>query len=400
MSIFSWNKKKDKLVLVFDIKSSSVGAALFWTQANGVPKIVFSVREQIAVPEVIEANQFLTAALKSLEVVAARAHRSGIGAPSKIFCILSPLLYVSQTRIIELKKNTPFLFTSKLADSLIQKEIDLFKEEHLEKYMRSGSPVRLIELKNIKTMLNGYETSDPLNQKTEELEMTIFLSMSAEQILGKIEEAIRRGHFHSEAIQFSSFALSSFAVVRDIYTHSESFLLINIGGEMTDISMVKKNILRESVSFPLGFNFMIRGIASASRSSLGEAKSMISLLKDGHATESVENNLGPALDKVKKEWLSKFQESLSNLSNDISVPATIYLVVEKEMEAFFAETIKTEQFNQYTLTESKFEIISLGAEVFHGMASFGDGVARDPGVIIDSVFINRFLINRTEKNKI
>jgi hypothetical protein len=240
-------------------------------------------------------------------------------------------------------------------------------------------------------MINGYETSNPLNQKGTELEMTIFISMSGEQILRKIEDTIKK-YFHLKETKFSSFAFSSFAVVRDMYAHNENFLLINIGGEVTDISMIKKNILRESISFPLSLNFMIRGVSSVSKSTLSEAESLISLFKDGHIAEPALKKLSPIIDKLKKEWLSKFQESLSNISNDISLPATIYLAVDKEMAVFFSDTIKSEQFNQYTLTESKFEVIFLGPEVFHGLAEFKDNVIRDPFLIVDSIYINRFLL--------
>ncbi|MSU44784.1 hypothetical protein EXS45_01215, partial [Candidatus Nomurabacteria bacterium] len=328
MGIFSGKKDSGKLVLVFYIGSSSVGGALFWTQKSGIPKIVFSIRESIALEENIEADRFLSVTIKSLEIVANRVHKAGFGTPEEIFCVLSSLWCVSQTRIIKLEKNAPFLFTSKLADDLIQKEKALFEEEHIAQYLHFGTKARLIELKNIKTMINGYETPSPLNQKGKDVEMTIFISISGEQILGKIEETIKR-LFHSKEIKFSSFAFSSFTVVRDMYAHSEDFLLINIGGEVTDISMIKKNILCESISFPSGLNFMIRGVTSVSHCSLDEAKSYISLLKDGHATESVVKELGAIVDKLKMEWLVQFQKSLSNLSNDISIPATIYLTVDK-----------------------------------------------------------------------
>ncbi len=399
MGIFSRNKKKDKLVLVFDIKSSHVGGGLFWTQESGIPKIIFSVREPIDIEKNIKADRFLSLILKSLQIVADKVYAAGLPAPEDIFCVLPSLLYVSQTRIIELKKNAPFIFTSKLADNLIQKEVTLFEEEHLQKYLRSGAPVKLIELKNIKTMLNGYETAAPLNQKAQELQMTIFISMGAEKILKKIEEVIKK-HFQSKGVKFSSLALCSFAVVRDIYTHSDNFLLINIGGEVTDILIIKKNILRESISFPFGLNFIIRGVASAFPCSLSEAESYISLFKDGHASEPIGKALGTVINKLKIEWLHKFQESLSNLSNDISVPSTIYLTVDKEMATFFSETIKTEQFNQYTLTDSKFEVTFLGAEVFYDLVQFEADVERDTFLIMDSIYINRFLIHPACADKI
>lgn len=391
MRIFGGNKNKEKSVLVFYIGSSFVGAVLFRAGRSGIPKIIMSLREPITLQKTLDVEKFLSSTLKSLEILVNRVHAASLGAPDDIFCVLSSLWYVSQTRIIKLEKNTPFLFTEKLAMDLIQKEKDLFEEDHSEKYSHSGMKARLIELKNIKTMINGYETKDPLNQKGKDLEMTVFISMCGEQILGEIEKVVGK-HFNFKEMKFSSFGFASFSVVRDIYAHSDDFLLIDIGGEVTDISMVKKNVLRESVSFPLGLNFMIRRVASVLKVSLGEAKSLISLFKDGHAEESVEKKLSPIIDKSKTEWLTKFQESLSNISNDISIPATIYLIVEKEMADFFSDIIKNEQFNQYTLTESKFKIIFLGAEVFHGMAVFEGDVLPDPLMIINCIFANRFLI--------
>ena len=392
MNIFPWLTKKDKLMLVFDVGSSSVGGSLFLTQKSGIPKIVKTVREPISLDENLNIDKFLFSTIKTLDSVAKKIHRSGAGKPEHIFCILSSPWYVSQTRVIKLEKNTPFLFTSKVADSLIQKEIALFEEEYLVKYKDAKSPVRSIEFKNIKTMLNGYETPSPLNQKASDLEMTIFISISPEQVLKKIEETIER-YFHFKDIKFSSFAMASFAVVRDIYTNSDDFLLIDIGGEVTDISMVKNNTLRESISFPLGTNFISRRLASLLRVPLDEAESLFALFKNRHAGESVVKRLGPAIDALKIEWLSKFQASLANLSNDISIPSAIYISVDKDEADFFCQIIETEQFNQYTLTESKFKVIFLGAEIFHGMAAFDGNVVRDSALIIDSIYICRFLIN-------
>ncbi len=390
MGIFSKTKEKDELVLVFDVGSSSVGGALFWMQQSGIPKIVFSVREPIVLEKKINIDRFLLFTTKSLNIVASQIHQAGLGAPSKIFCVLSSPWYVSQTRVISLEKNTPFVFTSKLADELIKKETSLFEDEYSAKYLHAGNSVRSIELKNIKTMLNGYETAKPLNQKTKQLEMTIFVSISPEQVLGKIEETIKK-HFNFKQIKFSSFVLASFAVVRDMSMHQDNFLLIDIGGEVTDIAMVKKNILRESISFPVGRNFMIRGATSALDCTFAEAQSFISLFQNGHAADTTKKKLQPIIDKLKTEWLKKFQESLANISNDVSIPATIYMTVDPDLADFFSQIIKNEQLNQYTLTDSKFQVVFLNTAVFHGVATFEENIIRDPFLIIDSIYINRFL---------
>ncbi len=399
MRIFSRNKNEGKLILVFDIGSSSVGGALFRTQKSGVPKIVLSLREPISLQKTLDIDKFLSLTVKSLEVVVGKIYKAALGRPEEIYCVLSSPWHISQTRVIKMEKNTPFVFSAKVAMELIQKEAALFEEECMAKYSDENRSLRSIEFKNIKTVLNGYESPSPLDQKARELEMTIFLSMSPEQVLHTIEETVRKC-FHFKNIKFSSFKLASFAVMRDVYAHKENFLLIDVDGEVTEISMVKKNVLRESVSYPLGCNFIIRKVASSLHSPLREAKSLVSLLKDGHAGREIAEKLDLVVSKVKKDWLLQFQQSLANISNDISVPSTIYLTVDKEMADFFSEIIKNEQFNQYTLTESKFEIIFLGAEVFEGMAVFGEKVAREPGLIIDSIYVNRFLINSNEMSKI
>lgn len=390
MGIFSIKKDEKELALVFDIRSSSVGGAFFEIQKQGIPKVISSIREPIHFENEIDIDKFLFLTIKSLEVVVGKMCMMGIGKPVKIFCVLSSPWYASQTRVIKLEKNTPFLFTSKLADDLIKKEIGIFEEEHLKNFSNTSNKTRLIEFKNMKTLLNGYQTSDPFNKKTKKLEMVVFLSIGGELILKKIEETIFR-HFHSDNIKFSSFVMASFVVARDMFIDQESFLLVDIGGEVTDISMIKKDILSDSISYPLGYNFMIRRVAESLSCTLVEAKSLISLYKNDHAEEDTEKKLEPIMSKLKIEWLRGFQESLVNLSNDISIPATIFITIDQDLADFFSKIIKSEQFNQYTLSESEFKIVFLGVETLHGITTFKNNIERDPFIIIESIYINRFI---------
>lgn len=388
--IFSGAKKENKLALVFDFGSSSVGGALFLIQKSKVPKIIFSVREPIILEDKVNPDRFLSLTIKALEIVASKICLAGLGVPEEIFCVLSSPWYASQTRHIRFQKNKPFVFNSKLADDLIQKEMNLFKEEHLSGYVNSGNKVRQIELKSMKIVLNGYFTSKPIDQTAKELEMMIFISMSGEQVLEKIEEVVFH-HFHLRNIKYSSFVITSFSVARDLFVQHEDFLLIDIGGEITDISMIKRDALRESVSFPLGRNFMVRGVASLLKCTLVEAKSLLSLYKDGHAEIGTLKKLEPIVNKLKTEWLKDFQKSLANLSNDISIPAIIFITVDQDLAEFFSEIIKTEQFSQYTLAESKFQVIFLDTKTLHGAAIFEENIIRDPFLIIEAIYINRFL---------
>ena len=220
--------------------------------------------------------------------------------------------------------------------------------------------------------------------------MAVFISMGGYKILEKIEETIFK-HFHSKDIRFSSFVMASFVVARDMFIHQSDFLLVDISGEMTDISIIKKSILSDSISYPLGYNFMIRGVANSLNCTLNEAKSIISLYKNGHALESTEKKFKPIINKLKTEWLKEFQKSLISLSNNIYIPATIFITVDQSLIDFFSKIIKTEQFNQYSLTQSKFKIIFLGTETLHDVIAFKNNIIRDPFLTIETIYINHFI---------
>lgn len=288
-----------------------------------------------------------------------------------------------------MKKNTPFIFTEKLADSLIEKEIKLFKEDHLEKYNHKEK-IRVIELSNIKTILNGYEVADPFKQKASELEMMLFISMGEEEVLSNIEGVIMQ-HFHAREVKFSSFLMSSFTVVRDMHPKQEDFILVDVGGEITDISIVRKNVLIGSSSYPLGSNFITRDMASTLGSNLEEAQSFFSLYKDGHAEEKIHKRFEPTINNSKVKWLERFQSALGTLSNDISIPSTVYLTSEKDFSDFFIDIIQNEQFNQYILTSSKFNTKLVNNSLLHKVAVFEKNVIRDIFLIMDVIYINRFL---------
>lgn len=390
MSIFSLfgAKKQSELALVLDVGSSSVGGALVFLNSGMAPRIIYSIREPILLERETNFERFFNLTLSAVERVAERVSKAGLGSPRKTFVILSSPWYASQTRIITLAKDKPFIFTPKLYEDLVKKEVALFEEDYVSKFGYTGEKVRTLEVKTMRITLNGYEAEEPLGQNAESLNMALFISVSPEQVLDRIDESIAR-HLHKKNTRFSSFVMASFVVTRDVFTHEDNFLLVDLGGEVTEISMIKKRSLRESISFPFGTNFILRGIAAALKSTLEEAKSFLALYKAGHAVGTLAQKLDPVLKDLKSTWLKKFQESLANLSNDILIPSTIYLAVDREYGEFFKEIIKTEQFNQYTLTESKFEVNFLGLEELNTTVTFRQGVERDPFIIIASIYINK-----------
>ncbi|MEK7569672.1 MAG: hypothetical protein AAB500_02190 [Patescibacteria group bacterium] len=388
MGIFSRGSKKT-LAAVFDIGSSSVGGALVALSKGKAPEILFAAREPILVLPELDPDQFLSLTLKSLEAVAAAVAASKAGAPEKIFAVLGSPWYSSQTRMIRMEKNSEFAFSAKLADELVAKELTQFREEHELKYLADEEKVVPIELKNMRIALNGYVTPEPIGKRASKLEMTIFVSMSGRQFLNKVRETMGK-HFHRDEVKFSSFLMASFTAVRDLYPASQ-FLLLDGGGELTTVSLVKGDILSESGTFAIGHNFIIRETARELGKTLPDAKTLFMLFKEGHESERQKVKLENAIGAARAKWLEAFQKSLATLSGDISIPSDVYVTADPDFAEFFADAIKGEQLSQYTLTDSKLQVHLFNPDSITGKMSFSANARHDPILSLESVYINRYL---------
>ena len=108
MRILGSTEKKEELVLVFDVSSSSVGGAIFKANKNSVPKIIYSTREPIRLNKDISFESLSDETLKSIEKVAGKISTSGLGTPVKVFCVFS-LVYVGNQEYL-FEQKYPFYF--------------------------------------------------------------------------------------------------------------------------------------------------------------------------------------------------------------------------------------------------------------------------------------------------
>lgn len=391
-NLFSSRKKEQEMVAIFDLGSASIGGALVvlpkGDDTGRKPNIIYSVRYPVAFQEDIDFERFTTLMLEALEEVARKMKEAAPVVPQRTFCFLASPWYASQTRIIKLSKLSPFVFTEKIANGLIQKELQAFEDSYLKKYATLSNRPRVIEKKNIGVTLNGYKTNKPFGKKAKELEISLFISMSPEDVLDSIEERIKT-FLTVPRVEFSSFLFSSFVVTRDVFPDKKNFLLLDIGGEITDISLVKNDVLSESLSFPFGKNVFIRRIASRMKRSKEEAMSLLSLYLDGRAEKSLSQKIDRIMQETKDDWINHFEKALVDISGGLSLPSTIFFTADPYVVAWFKEAIKKERFSQYTLTEREFNVIVLEARSLHGFCEFGSDVERDPFLILESIYLNR-----------
>ncbi len=391
MGIFSHSNSKDvERFLLVDIGSSSVTAAYIESE-NGKFKILANEATPIEIIHNLSYERFEKEMLKSLHSSLHKVLHLHLPQIKRINVNLSSPWYASQIRAAKMTRTNPFVISKTVLDDIVNREIKAFEEEVMKSVHGTPNQLRPIESRVISTALNGYAEGQPIGLTAKELELIMFIAVAPDRTLKIVEETIER--FYVKPVSFNSFLSLSYFVTRDFFPHEENFMLLDIGGEVTDVSFVKSHILINSFSFPQGRNFIIRKLAIGLKRSIVEAETMLILHLEGKTDGVVKEQCEKILTETKNAWQLSFQKALSQSVKDIVIPETIMLTVNDKFASWFVGVIESEQFHQNSLANKKFRIIHLNSALFHESMSFGDGVVRDSSVMIEA-FGMRYILNK------
>jgi len=392
MGLFSFSKKKPKrdVALCLDIGSANIGASLIALYPGTIiqPEVISSSRKDIPFTDELNFDDFLIAMTKTLHLVLLDIHKKAKGVPEKAFVVLASPWYASETKKIHYSKDTPFTFTKEIWDALLKDEVKHFEDEHMSKYKHIGDHARLLEKKNIKVYLNGYDTENPVGKKTKTLDLSLYLSMSPLSILSLIHTKIQ-SVFAIDKIRFSSFLYASFVVFRDMISESKDFICIDVGGEVTDIAIIKDDAIVDSVSFPLGKNALIRSLSKSLKVSPPDVLSLFALYSSGRCEDKIKNKIESALAKIQSEWLSHFQKGLMTMKGELEVPNAVFITADKDVGEWFRMAVENDEFGQYALSERKFNAILIDGSILNRYVTWNGELESDPFIMLETIFISR-----------
>ncbi len=392
-NLFKKNNNFKKCSLLVDIGSSSVTAAVVIFE-NSVSTIVLSETTDIPVLSDLTYDRFEKEMQKALTTSLSKV-RKEITSPldSINVCLASPW-YASQVRTAKIARSTPLVVTKGVLDDMVKRELKAFEEEEIKSKNLIGDTVRLLEVQTLRVLLNGYETPEPIGLSVKELELTIFLSIASENTLKDVENIIKK--VYRAPVSFSTFLSTTYLVARDFFPHQENYMLVDIGGEITDISLVKGGGLQQSFSFPYGKNFILRRLMSGLKRPLAEVETLWTLHKECKTSGEVKETCEKILSVARNDWQMSFQRALYSASRDLSIPDTILLTVDDDIATWFSDTIKNEQFHQNTLVGKEFKILFMNGSLFGDKLSYGLKVARNATIMIETIGA-RYLFNTISK---
>jgi len=397
--LFSKKKQEGEIVLIFDIGSASVGAALAFLKPSGVPKVLYSTRRQMVFQKKLNFTRFTSSMLTTLEQTIRDVERHGLphltftkrggGSVSRILCSYASPWYISQVKVLTLKKDRPFIISEEVVDALIKKEEERIKKSkgrgEIEK---SGGDALSIERQVINITIEGYNVGNPYGKRVNEATMTVALTMISRELRDKVSALLNR-NIATDDILHHSFSLIGFSVVRDFENTPPDFLFIDVSGEVTDISLVKNDTLLETVSFPRGKHFVLRHIAEGTHTSPEEASTLIRMYLEGSSNADTTLGFETHVALVQKEWADAFGKALDGLSSDMAIPHVVYLTADIDMAGLFSRFIKENKAHQDMFTGGTFAVTELRGSHVAPYVTFRGGVVTDSFLALEAVYFNK-----------
>lgn len=298
--------------LIIDIGSASVSGALVSVSKHGVPELTDVFRSPIG-----KGSGETRKALEPLMLTALdelmkhyQTHKGSVRV-----VVASPW-YDAQVRFIT-SKSEKAVFAS---EGTIEKTVERYQNE---KPPRSGNVD--IEAIAMQVKVNGYPTALLNPVKGTRLGIHLYESEMKQDLYTKIQDTVGKTLPHAR-ISFSTFPLVSGVSLREILDE-DSFIYVDVTGEVTDISIVHNDGLQYLASIPVGYQNILRTIGG---DQIGDASSRLSLLTRGELTVDQEATLRPQFEKAFAEWQTQFEEVLHTASEKVPIPGSLYVVSDKE----------------------------------------------------------------------
>jgi len=390
--IFKLKKKKDRVIAIFDIGSDSIGGAIAIIPENPdeMPTILKSIRNTIKYKHDTNFKSTMREALSALKLTARDLSTKNTGRLDEIVCSLTSPWSSSETKKISLSNPKSFVFSQKIADDLIAKESSSILKEYEGRENNDGYKEHIIEKIVTDVFLDDKITHKPVGKKCKFLDLNMTISVAPQIFLNETTEILNK-EFHSTPISFYSFAIMSYLMIRESYVGLESHLLLDISGEVTDLSVINNGVFKSKVSFPFGKKTIMRHLSLKLRIEIRDAEELFRLYYQKNLSTELRNKLIPTFNAIEKFWSEELRLCLSNIPKKYTLPEVIFLTIDSDMRNWFFEIFKKEEFSQNITLNNKFKVVMLDESELISMCSFKEGV-HDPFLMIEASAL-------TKKNK-
>ncbi|PIR69894.1 MAG: hypothetical protein COU47_00450 [Candidatus Niyogibacteria bacterium CG10_big_fil_rev_8_21_14_0_10_46_36] len=355
----------EKINIGIAIGTGSVNAIIYGVRNGAKPRIIKSVLRPHSVmpqPDFKALEQFVKHEFGEVKKDFADVlHGERI---HDVHVLLSSPWYFSQTRIVNISNKEPFVAEKSFLKENINEEKERFIQDARKQFSFPAEDYAIIEMSFMKILMNGYEVNDFLNKKAHEVSLDMYMSLSLKSFIDHLTHVLET-HFAPEDITFYTSPFIFFRTLKQLWEDEEGkvafnidagVLAVEIGGEITDVTVIRKGIIEETFSFGKGLHFIIRRLASALGVPPKDAISLFHAWAQGKVEASKEKKIASIIEEGIGEWKSLLEKVLKDASSRALLPKTVAFLGEGAVYDGFVKAFSDESFKEYVLQDKPFDI--------------------------------------------
>lgn len=349
------------LSAIVHVGSSTISAALV-----DAKKIIFAASREYRFQEQLDQKVFLDTVAESFKLVLQDLTQAKRGSPSPVTIFLASPFIAGRLNILRRQADRPFKITAGLLSELANTDLEALKKDQRHE---------VVDSQVMRYMVNGYAVAQPEGQHASNLELAHYVSVGDRELLKKFRDIVKNV-FHQDQVRFHSASLAIFAsLLRTRPQAHSSLVLLEVGGEVTELSFINQGLIQESFSFPLGSHSLVRDRVQKAQLSPAVAKSHLEL---GHAKA----------DTAEQAWQEQLLTGLKQVVQHGFWSGEVVLLVEDQaLCTRFAELLSSELFSKLSFSAKSTEASTLCADNFTKHVSIEAGVNPSLPLIASSGFV-------------
>lgn len=381
-----FKSKKNKIVAIFDIGSSSIGGAFvrFSKDENEIPLVLETVRlpiKEIQSKNTVDLEKETALTLKKTAQALLQKKSSR---PDEVVCVITTPWCNSETKKINITNKKEITITKKVLNDLLEKELNTIRLKLDEKH---GGNKQIIEKLITEVVVDDIPTGDPIGEKGQFIDLNLSYSYSNKNFVEEANKALF-DVFFSIPISFSAFSILTYLMIRDNYANQESHLILDISGKTTDLSVINKGTFNQKYSFPFGKKTLLNHLALSLKIEKRDAYELFRLYYQNNLSLTHREKFKIHFEKIENFWSEELKNCLNNIPKYQELPNTIFLTIDNDMRNWFFEIFKkTELAGNITLGK-KFNIVILEESEMINACDLEEG-CHDPFIMIEAISLSR-----------
>lgn len=376
---FHFGRKREKIVAIIDVGSSSVAVAIVALSPDASANVCVSLRRTLSF-EKREPRATVHAIIMLMRETlsqVAQEYSKSVGARTIDEChaIFHTPWVRSRSIVATNNFNAPTRITDDLIVSLAQKAI---RTEIGVDY------TALFESTVTNVALDGYYTNAPVGKTASRIGVTCLLSDGNANIIKATQGALQT--ICANTPNLHSSIRSVYATMKKLSPELLDYVIVDIEDDATCVTTIRDGAIAEQSNVSEGLRSLLERIGC--NGLLEDTLSTVRMVTNDACSSTACITTKNAMIRIEPDIVRVFAESMARMSTARKLPNTIVLIAHADLREWLAQCFTRIDFAQFTFTARPFTVETLSSEELSSFVRGSVDHKIDSGIAIATSVVN------------